>query len=67
MTSKLESEVQRVRQNYRSLICRNFRPRPLRLINFNTLICGNNRTDNVAKSIFFAEVKGYFRKEIADI
>ena len=67
MTSKMESDVQRVRQNYRSLICRKFRPRPLSLINFYTVFRGKNKTDNVERSIFFAEMKGCFRKEIAGI
>jgi hypothetical protein len=34
---------------YSYIICWNFRPRPLGLINFYTVIRGNNITDNVAK------------------
>jgi hypothetical protein len=64
MTSKFESDVQWVRHNFRSLIGRKFRPRSLGLINFYTVIHGNNRTDTVTKSIIFAEVKGCFEEKL---
>jgi hypothetical protein len=60
MISKMESDVQRVGQNFRCHIWRRLRSRLLGLIDFYTVLHGINRTVNVAKSIFLAEVKELF-------